>query len=361
MKYRHLLVATLLLAGCSATKHARKLPPPRVEVSHVVQKTVPEYVSAIGHFTAYNEAAIKARVEGELFKIHYAEGKRAQKGDLLVTLDPRPYEATLAKTRAELAKNIASLNFAKEKVGRYETLVSDNYVSKLNFDSYVTTVQELEAAIDENQAEIADAEVNLSYCYIKAPFTGRIGKQLVDEGNMIQPNGDTLLQIRQLDPLYVDFTVSERDLPLIQEYQKDKNLPLHITLPDRDEKVHVGELIVIDNKVDESIGMVGLRGIIQNEEELLWPGQFIRVKVVVKEKKGALLVPQLAIGTSQKGKFVYVVHDDVAEMRIVKIGNVYGDLIEITSGLSADELVITKGKINVRPGGRVNVVKEKTK
>lgn len=355
-----LFIALVTFTGCEKKPTAKQMPTPRVEVAHPKIETVPKYVDAIGHMTAYNSVDIKSQVEGQLVKIHYTQGKEVKTGDLLVTIDPRPYEAALAKAEAQLAENLANLAFAKDKVTRYETLVTQNYVSQLDYDQFVTTKDAYEAQILKDQAMIDEATINLSYCYIRAPFSGQCGKQLIDEGNLITNNGQTLLTINQLDPIYVDFTVSERDLFSIKKWQAHGALQVHIHPPDQPKEQWIGHLIVINNEVDEKIGMVKLRGEVANPSSTLWPGQFVRVKLLLFEKPNTILVPISAVNSGQKGKYVYKVsHQNQAVYQAVELGQTYGDYIEVLKGVDSDDTLITRGQINLKPGSQVTIVKRK--
>lgn len=355
-----ILIPLLLFCGCERKKEAKPPPPSKVRVAQAKSETVSKYVDAIGHLTAYNAVEIQSQVEGELVKIHYTQGQNVQRGDLLVTIDPRPYEAALAKAEAQLAQNLANLNFAKDKVNRYKTLVKENYVSQLDFDQYVTNMEVSEAQILKDQAMIDEAKINLGYCYIRAPFSGQCGKQLVDEGNLITNDGRILVTINQLDPIYIDFTVSERDLFLIQKYQKVHDLKVQVILPDHPEEQFFGKLIVINNQVDEKIGMVKLRGEIDNEDHMLWPGKFIRVKLLLYDQPNTILVPISAVNNGQKGKYVYTVSpQSQAVYQTVETGETYGDWVEIKKGVNEGDTVIVQGQINLRPGSQVTIVKGK--
>lgn len=348
------------LTACHKPPKPRTMPTPRVYVKKTKEATVPKRIPAIGHFTSVNSAEIKAQVEGRLLAIHYKQGQDVREGDLLLTIDPRPYEAALAKSDAQLLENLANLKFAKDRVNRYETLVTQNYVSQLDYDQYVSNMEMYEAQVKKDEASIMEAQINLDYCYIKAPFDGRIGKQLIDIGNLITNDGSTLLTIKQLDPIWVDFTVSERDLHLVQEYQREKDLTIEIEMPDQGGKKATGKLIVVNNEVDEAIGMVKLRAQLDNPKKTMWPGQFVRVNVVLTEMPHTVLVPLEAISIGQKGRYVYKLGDgNTAIYQGVELGETYGDWIEVKKGLHPNETVITKGQLNVRPNMKVQVVEKK--
>lgn len=350
---RWLLIALLALNFGCAKKKKKTRPPPRVKVTQVMKKDIPLLLEGIGHVTAFNIADIKAQVEGRLMRVHYPQGHEVDEGDLLLTIDPRPFEAALAKSEAVLAENIANFEFAKDQVTRYGPLVDKNYVSQINYDEYVRNKKFYEATILANEADILTAKINLDYCYIKAPFKGRIGKKLIDEGNLIVNDGSTLLTMTQTKPIYIDFSLPEREISLLAEGQE-----ITIEIPGQEKNPIKANLLVIDNVVNQGTGMINLRAVTPNEDEKLWPGQFVRSNLIAKTIKNALMVPHKAVNSGINGKFVYTVGaDGVASKRAVALGEQLGEMIRVTKGLTDDDKVITVGQLNVLPGKKVQVVK----
>ena len=358
MRILSIVLIILAFFGCHTKKPtAAAAPlPPLVEVSAAKVQTIPIFVPAFGHFVAYNSVEIKSQVEGALTQIHYTEGAMILEGEPVVTIDPRPYKAKLDLAVAERLQNVAQLNFAKEKVERYAGLVSDSYVSLLNFHEYQTQVASLTAEVEKNDSQIRLAEINLGYCYIRAPFSGLCGKKKVDIGNLITNNGDTLVTIKQLDPIYIDFSIPERDFFRLMQYQSTKDLTVNLHFPDYPDCDFIAELIVVNNEISSSTGMIPLRAIVKNPDRLFWPGQFIRTELILTKKPETVMVPISAMNSGQKGRYALVINDKgIAEMRMCEFGEILGDTIEVVSGISGGEKVVTNGQINVMPGKPVRI------
>ena len=329
----------------------------KVEVAEVQEKTIPIFLEGIGHVRALNAVDIKSQVEGELVEVYYTQGQRVKEGELLVVIDPRPYKAQVTQAEGTLLESKANLRFAEEKVMRYTKLVQEDYVSKLDYDQYVTDVEALLAAIKKNEGFLEDAQVNLSYCYIRAPFAGRVGKRLVDKGNLVTNDGKTLATLDQMQPIYVDFSLPEKQLTRLLLTQAKKKLKIWVKIPEVMPIKEEGELIVIDNRVDPATGMVALRAQFANEEELLWPGQFAKVRVILNEKPHATLIPEEGVNVGQKGYFAWVVGENhEAVMRSITLGERMQGVCEVVEGLASGELVITQGQINIGRGDQVEVV-----
>lgn len=353
MKQIPYLLALALLAACSKKAETKQLPAPKVKVTPVLKKDINLYLDGIGHVRAYNTAAIKSQVEGVLLGVHYDQGQEVKEGELLLTIDPRPYQAALDQANATLQETIANLRFAKDRMERYEPLVGNNYVSQLNYDEYVSKVNFFDANVLLNEAEIETAKINLSYCYIRAPFTGRVGKRLVDEGNLIANDGTAMITMTQTKPIFIDFALSERDFYKIKEGQA-----VEVIVPEK--KGHVdAELIVVDNKVNPNTGMIGLRAVTPNKNEELWPGQFIRAKLKYGEVKDALLIPSEAVVAGQKnGRYVYILGEgNTVTYRQVFLGEKIGEMYQVIKGIEEHDQVVTSGQINLRPQDKVQVIK----
>jgi len=346
------------ISGCGHKQNVVQRPLAKVEVGEIQESDIPIFLEGIGHVRAYNYAEIKSQVEGELFQVHYDQGERVGEGEMLVTIDPRPYQAKLQEAEGMLLESKANLKFAEEKVMRYTKLVKEEYVSQLDYDQFVTDVEALLATIKQNEGSLADAKVNLEYCYIRAPFSGRVGKRLIDKGNLIPNDGSPLLILNQTQPIYVDFSLPEKDLTRILMHQrKGEHLVVKVHIPENTLLEEEGKLVVIDNQVDPSTGMIGMRAEFSNECELLWPGQFAKVRLILENKKHAILAPEEGINLSQKGYFALVVDSaNKASMQPVKVGEQIGGVWEILEGLKQGDKIVTKGQLNVRAGEEVNVV-----
>lgn len=351
-----ILFCILLTTSCHKKEKTVKRSVPKVTTALAKEQEIPIYIEAIGHVRAYNSAEIKAQVEGELVEVHFKQGQDVYEGDLLFTIDPRPYEAKLAQAEAVLLENIAKLRFAKEKATRYEPLLENNFVSILNYEQYLTDVDLYEATVLQNKAEIESAKIDLGYCYIRAPFSGMVGKRLIDKGNLIANDGSTMLILNQIKPIYVDFSIPEKDIFRVQDAERKGELEVEVQVPGCEEKVFDGKLSFINNRINHKTGMIPLRAEFKNAKKLLWPGQFAKLKLILKRKPNALLIPNSAINPGQKGRYVFVVKNNVAKYRSIKLGERLGEYIEVLSGLKPHEMVITDGQINVQKNKPVDVV-----
>lgn len=358
MQKKLLFLLGLVCSGCFSKQKAPERKPPKVEVAEILQAAIPISLEAIGHVRAYNFAQIKAQVEGRLMHIHYEQGSDVKEGDLLVTIDPRIYEAKVQEAEGILFESRASLKFAEEKVARFSQLVMDDYVSKLSFDEYVTQREALLASIKKNEGILKEAKVNLDYCFIRAPFSGRVGKKLIDEGNLIENGGESLVTLHQIAPIYVDFSLPEKYFSTVLEKQKEGRLKVKIHLAGSKQIQETGELIVIDNSVDPKTGMIGLRAIFENKKNELWPGEFAKIKLIIDEKENALLVPEAAFNLSQKGYYIYKLQaDNTVEKIFVERGQNLGGIYEIIGSIKKGDQVVVSGQYNISDASFVDVVK----
>ncbi|MCH9613123.1 MAG: Multidrug resistance protein MdtA [Chlamydiia bacterium] len=355
-----LLVPLFLAVGCSKkTPDAPKKKPTRVEVAKTRVAKIPILLEAVGHYTPFNTVEIKAQVEGVLEVLHFTEGQKVTEGAPLFTIDPRPFEAKKLQAEAALLENQANLAFAIDKASRYSHLVNENYVSQVNYDEYTTNVEVYNAAVMKNRAEIDLAQINLDYCFIQSPITGFTSKRLVDRGNLIVNDGKPMLTVNQISPIFVDFSLPEKDFFKVLRRQKSRPLKIYTIVPGYEDRPFVGELQMIDNHIKQSTGMIPLRGILPNSDELLWPGQFVRVQVLLDEIPNAVMVPQVAINLGPKGKYVWVVdRQKTVEMRQVETGEELGKEVQIIEGLKEGELVVKNGQLTLRPNDHVKIVAE---
>jgi RND family efflux transporter MFP subunit len=315
-----------------------------------------------------------------LQKRAFAEGADVQEGDLLFSIDPSPFQAALEQAQAQLArdeaahvgaqaqlvKDQASLAFAREQVERYRALAEQEFVTKEAFDNYRTlaaqavasvaadnaTIQQAAAAIKADRAAITQAKLNLSYCTIRAPLSGRIGRALVDVGNLVGPGENAVLaSIVQLDPINVYFSPSTRELPQIVKSQQRGALPVTVMLADQSTHPHQGKLDFLNHMMDTATATLKMRGVIPNPEKTLLPGQYARVRLLVAQQANTLLVPAQAVGDDQGGPFVFVVgQNNTVEKRSIVAGTTYHSMRVVATGVQAAERVITEGLQKVQPG-----------
>lgn len=387
---------SLLLSGCAnKAQQSFDRPPSPVQVSVAVSQDVPTYIDALGKTVAREVVSIQPQVSGRITKIHFTDGANVRKGDLLFTIDTRPFEASLRQAQANLskdgalkkqaeanlAKEIAQANWGLAQVERYRTLVQQGVVPReqyeelrANYDSLKANVEAARAAVrsaDEeikvDAAAVENAKVNLSYCYIHSPIDGRAGQRLVDLGNVVNPGGSSnndgdgsssntnaLLVIERLDPIYADFTISQANLTAVQQQMRAGALKVEVHLPDMVDQMVAGQLTFLDNAVQTTTGQVTLRATVPNSDHRFWPGRFVNIRLVLNTIHSAVLVPATAPQMSAKGSFVYVVkQDSTAEQRPVSLGQRQGDLIVVESGVAAGEQVVINGQLGVTPGGKV--------
>ena len=340
-------------SGCGKGDKDAAVPTPEVTVAEVKKETVPIYLDYVGLTQSIESVTIHARVEGFLIERAFVDGSDVSAGDLLFVIDPRPFEAALAEARAELAQNRAALSYANEQVRRYAPLVEKDYITRDAYDDYITQAKEARAAVEAAQAIVVQAELDLSYCTMVAPFDGRIGRRLVDVGNLVgaEMEPDDLATLVKLDPIYVYFSVAERDTPQVLAQQNKNPLSVSIVLADGSTHPESGAVDFIDNQIDTTTGTVEMRALIPNSSKTLLPGQYAKVQLLLKEQPDTIVVPQKAIGEQQGDTFVYVVgKDNKVEYREVTAGPSVEELRIIEKGLTEGEKVVIDGLQKIKPG-----------
>jgi multidrug efflux system membrane fusion protein len=350
------LTLSFLLSSCSGEKKAPSRPPVPVLVATVVEKTVPVELKAIGNVEPYSTVSIKSRIAGQLVKVNFKEGQDVKEGDLLFVIDPRPYEAALRQAEANLEKDKALANKAKTDATRYAELIRKQFVSQQDYDQAKATAESLGATVNADQVAVQNAKLNLSYCYIKAPITGRTGSLLAHQGNMIKENADTaMLVINQIQPIYVSFAVPEQNLAEIRKYMAEKKVPVEALIPGQ-ETPEVGVLTFVNNTVDTATGTIQCKATFVNPHKRLWPGLFVNVVVKLSTQPNAILVPSQAVQTRQEGPFVFVVQPDLTvEVRPVEEGHTIDSEVIIIKGLKPGERVVTDGQLRLVPGAKVKI------
>src|SRR2546423_2465931 len=347
-RWAYVLFAVLAVAVLLRTvqRGVSTLKPPQVParpvtVAKVVTKDVPVYLDEIGTCAAYETVQVQAKVSGQILTRDFQDGADVKKGDLLFTIDPRPFQATLDQAKAQAALDQATLK-------RQEDLRARKVISPQDYDIAVANAQKSQAAAEA-------AEVNLDYCYIKSPINGRVGLRNVDVCNLVGPSTSALVTIQGLDPIYTDFTVAENDLPLVRKYLGGSNAKVETYLPDGSIAPRMGDLYFIDTAVQAGSGTVKVRGVTPNPDRALWPSEFVRVRFILDMLKNAALVPSQAVQVSQNGPFVFVVKpDNTVDLRPVKPGQRQeGDLTVIESGVKPDETVVVTGQLALAPGAKV--------
>jgi len=312
-----------------------------VTVAKVVAKDVPLYLDEIGTCAAYETVLVQAQVTGVIITRNFQDGSDVKKGDLLFTIDPRPFQAALDQAKAQAALDQLNLK-------RQEDLRARKVISQQDYDTAVANAQKSQAATES-------AQVNLDWCYIKSPINGRVGLRNVDVGNLVGPSTAPLVTIQGLDPIYTDFTVAENDLPLVRKYLGGPNVKVQTFLADGSIVPRTGDLYFIDTAVQPGSGTVRVRGVTANPDRALWPSEFVRVRFILDTLKNATLVPAQAVQVSQSGPFIFVVKsDNTVDLRPVKPGQRQeGDLTVVESGVKPDETVVVTGQLALAPGAKV--------
>lgn len=356
------LCALILLAsaGCRGDGKAQaapSMPPPLVTVAQAMAQDVPVYLDEIGRNAAFESVNVTPQVGGRITERRFQDGANLKKGQLLFVIDPRPYQAQLDSAQASLAQQKAALELAKIQFERDVAIIETRAISKQDYDTKKNAVAVGEAQVQAAQAAVENAQLNLEYCYIHSPIDGRAGARLVDVGNVVQANATSLLSIQHIDPIYANFTVTERDLPEVQKEMSRGGLKALVRVPsDPVSQGRAGKVEFLDNAVQNNTGTVNLRATVSNYDSHLWPGQFVNVRLVLSTKKGAVLIPNQATQISQKGPFTYVVKpDDTVELRQLALGQRQGDNVVVLQGVAAGERVVTAGQLTLMPGGKVRI------
>ncbi|OQX14618.1 MAG: hypothetical protein BWK76_14365 [Desulfobulbaceae bacterium A2] len=368
IRWGFLLVLSLVLSGCSQERNgakangaAQKKTPVPVVTAMALEKSVLLELRAIGAVAASASVSINAQVEGELREAHVREGEMVRAGDLLFTIDPRVHAAQLQQAEAALARDQAQLDHARKQAARYTSGGKKGFVSEEQIEQALANVATLDAAIQADRAAVTQARLRLEFCTIRSPITGLAGARLVDPGNLIKA-GDKdqpLLSIRQLQPAYVNFSVPERHLPEIRRRLSSGPPEVRLLAATDDSALAKGELRFIDNTVDATTGSIRLQAILANEENQLWPGQFVNVVLALGSEERAVVVPAEAVQGGQQGDYLYVVTPEQrAELRKVAIGRTLGDETVIREGVRPGETVVVRGQLRLTPDSPVKAAEQ---
>jgi multidrug efflux system membrane fusion protein len=333
-----------------------------VPVVSVVKKTLPIYLEYPGRIESIRSIALQARASGYIESQLAPDGADVKTGDLLYQIDPRDLHAALDLATAQAQRDEASLEYAKANFGRGEELVKSGFVTKDAYDQRASAMHQAEAALVADRAAIETAKLNLSYAEITAPFSGRLGRNQAPRGALVGPASGPLNTLVQLDPIYVTFNPSESDLVEITKARAAGQIDAEISLADQSDSVYKGELTFLDNVVDKATGTIAARVTIANPGFTLLPGQYVRVRLHIRDEPDAFMAPQTALGSSQMGKFVYVVGaGDKAERRLLTLGPMDGDLVSVTKGLSEGDRVIVGNLQKIGPGSPVKPLPQEQK
>lgn len=358
MTRRTALLVLLASAACgdrgAAARSAPRVVP--VRVATVATKTVPVEVRAVGRIVANQSVAIRAQVSGPILAVHFTEGRDVKKGDVLVEIDRRPYEAALAEARAKLVEDRARAENARSDAKRLAELVEKEYVTRQQYETAKANAAALEAAVVASQAAVQRASLNLAYCTIRAPIPGRTGRLLVHPGNLVTANApEPLVTIEQIHPVYAAFSVPEANLAVLRAPEKGATVQVRTGAG----ATYEGKVEFLDNAVDPATGTVLVKARVENRDEALWPGQSVDVTVRLGERSNATVAPVAAVAAGQNGDYAYVVtQDKKVELRPVEVALSTGGDAVITKGLRPGDVVVTEGHLKLRPGASVEILSD---
>jgi membrane fusion protein, multidrug efflux system len=367
----HVILLALALGGCGQAQQPAQAPPPppTVTVANPIKRTITDFDEYVGRFIAIDSVEVRARVSGYLERVHFTDGQTVKQGDLLFTIDRRPFQNTLEQVRANLTQARSNLIYAESDLARGQQLVRERTIAEQVFEQRAQAKRNAEAAVLASEAAVRQAELDLQFTELRAPVTGRIGDRKVSPGNLV--SGGTaagtatttmLATIMSTDPIRFEFTFDEASLLRYERLTKDSKsgeawgaaTPVTLRLIDEKAFSHQGKMDFIDNTIDRASGTIRARAVFANGAGLFTPGMFGRVRVPASQPYEALLVPDAAVGTEQARKYVLVVAaDNTVSQRYVTLGDVIDDLRVIKSGLASEDRLIVNGMVRARPGGKV--------
>lgn len=362
---RRLLAFVLALScasffGCSGgdpkqNAHAAAPHPVSVSISEVKKQDVPVYLVGLGSVTAFYTANIKSRVDGQIMRVNFKEGQLVKEGDLLIVIDPRPYQVQLEQMQAQLFKDQASLRDAKLNLDRYTTLIPSGSIAQQQVDTQQSTVDQLEGQVRTDKAQIDNAKLQIVYCNITAPFTGRVGLRQVDPGNIVHAADTTsMLVLTQLQPIAIIFTLPEDQLPTVARHMQNATLQVDAYSRDNQIKIATGKLLTIDNQIDQTTGTAKLKAVFDNKDNQLWPNQFVNADLLLETRKNSTVVPTAAILRGPQGAYVYLAKsDNTVEARDVNVSLTQGNTTVVASGLNPGDVVVTDGQDKLQTGSRI--------
>jgi len=346
--------------GCTSSDKQQKAQAagPRavsVAVAKVEQQEMPVYLVGLGSVTAFYTANIKSRVDGQIMRVNFQEGQIVKEGDLLILIDPRPYQVQLEQMQAQLFKDQATLRDARLNLERYTTLIPSGSIAQQQVDTQKSLVDQLDGQVRTDQAQIDNAKLQLVYCNITAPFTGRVGLRQVDPGNIVHATDtNPMLILTQLQPIAVVFTLPEDQLPTVAQHMKHSTLQVEAYSRDYQTKLATGKLLTIDNQIDQTTGTAKLKAVFDNKDNQLWPNQFVNANLLLETRKNSTVLPTAAILRGPQGAFVYAVKSDkTVEARPVTIALTQGNTTAITSGVSPGDIVVTDGQDKLQTGSTI--------
>jgi membrane fusion protein, multidrug efflux system len=327
-----------------------------VGVAAAERRDMPFYLTGLGSVTAFNTVSLRTRVDGQLAEVNFKEGQYVRQGELLVLIDPRPYEVALSQAQATLFRDQAQLRDARLNYERYKGLLQESgAMSQQQVDTQRAAADQLEGAVRADQAAIDSARLNLTYCRITAPISGRIGLRLIDIGNMVHATDtNPLLLVTQLQPISIIFTLPEDQLPTVAQHMQRGPLEVEAYSRDDQTKIASGKLLTIDNQIDPSTGTGKLKSVFDNKDQILWPNQFVNVRLLLEIKKNSTVIPSAAIQRGPEGNYVFTVKPDkTVEVRPVTVALTQNNLASISNGIAPGDVVVVDGQDKLQANSRV--------
>jgi multidrug efflux system membrane fusion protein len=327
-----------------------------VTAGTVAAQDVPVFLHGIGTVQAYNMVAIKSRVDGQIVKVDFKEGQDIKTGDPLFQIDPRPFQAALDQAQAAKQKDEAQLVGAQLDLDRYEKLIGSGWQTRQSYDQQKATVGQLQASIKGDEAQINTAKLNLSFADIRSPIDGRLGARLVDKGNLVHANDNTpLVMITEVKPIFVSFTLPQDNFDDIRESQGKAPLLVYAYSGDGKKQLAEGKLTLVDNAIDQATGTIHLKARFDNEDERLWPGEFVSLRAVLWTRQDVATVPSQTVQDGPDGHYAYVIKpDNTVERRAVEVASIQDGIAVVTKGLTPGERVVVDGQYRLTNGARVN-------
>jgi multidrug efflux system membrane fusion protein len=357
-----LAVLSISFSACSSSADTKQQKaqaaaprPVSVAVAPVQRQDVPVFLAGLGSVTAFNTANIKSRVDGQIMQVNFKEGQNVKQGELLIVIDPRPYQAQLEQVQAQLFRDQAQLRDAKLNLDRYTSLIPSGSIAQQQVDTQKALVDQLDGTVRTDQAQIDTAKLQIVYCHITAPFNGRVGLRQVDPGNIIHAaDTNPMLVLTQLQPIAVIFTLPEDQLPSVAKHMKNATLEVDVFNRDDQTKLATGKLQTIDNEIDQTTGTAKLKAVFDNKDSQLWPNQFVNVNMLLETRKNSTVLPTAAILRGPQGTFVYLVKPDQSvEARTITISLTQGNTTAISSGLNPGDTVVTDGQDKLQTGSKI--------
>ncbi|MBA3722863.1 MAG: efflux RND transporter periplasmic adaptor subunit [Parachlamydiaceae bacterium] len=357
--FRYIILSLAFFYGCNSNPK-QEAPTYPVKIADVIQKDVPIYIDVIGNVNSLDFIKIRPQVTGIIQEAFVEQGQYVKKGDPLYKIDPRPFQANLDKAKASLIKDQATLKFNEERVARYNDIVKKEYLSQLEYDQFVSNVELSKGQILSDQADIDLAQINLEWTTPTSPIDGKISQYNIDPGNLVTANDpNAFSDIRTITPADIHFNIAQNDFVKVQKSMenKKKQLKFLALLPQAPTKPREGEIYFIDNHIDTTTGTILLKGTVPNEDEMFWPGEFVKIKIELRVQPNAILIPVEAIKVGQDGPYVYVYLPETStvEYRLIVKGDSTDHMVLVEKGVNAGEKIVTQGQLNLRPGNKVYI------